>query len=472
MRPQDVAITPSDGAREPLLASSEASAAAKAASDIYWTKTCCFGVMTLVSMSYQFSEAPLLQLYENAICREFHTPGGRPKMFAEENRCETNSIRVQKELASITAIQVNLDTIIALVASVYMPSLLRTWGIRRMLQLNLIFHMAGQLWIYLMLGYRIFPVKLTWASSVTLAIASGPYMRLEMIFMILALVTPEDDRFETFTLGQMVVLVPDFLAKQSAAFLMERGIWLPLALGIACLTLAIVALFWNMPTEPAGEQTTGSALKPANIRTQFVLTVQVLLLSPAIFFLIMTFSFTNVFGQLMSGSTLLQVLKRKFGMSLGDASVIQSFSNLVSLPPLAVMYFFLRGWDTLHVCCVCAACMMIGLLLIGVAQSWIFVIAGFIFCATGQGFRMAARSELSLTKNVPKEDLPRLYILIFYMDMVGGGLFNAWVLAHAFNEGLDDGGMSLGLPLFVAVAEWFIVALIAISIQFLRNRPS
>lgn len=130
---------------------------------------------------------------------------------------------------------------------------------------------------------------------------------------------------------------------------------------------------------------------------------------------------------------------------------------------------------------------MVGLLLIGVAQSWIVVIlgktrflylclliltllSGFVFCAAGQGFRMAARSELSLTKNINKGDISRLYIIIFYMDMVGGGLFNAWVLARSFNEGLDHGGVSLGLPLFVAEAEWCIVALIVVIIKCLRNQ--
>ncbi|KAH6693362.1 hypothetical protein BKA61DRAFT_714311 [Leptodontidium sp. MPI-SDFR-AT-0119] len=467
MTPQDAA---SNDAREPLLTSRVSSPAAEAGPDKSWTKVCCFGVMVLVSISYQFSEAPLLQLYANSICKELQKPITFPKMFPEGSHCETDAIPVQKKLASITSKQVNLDTALALIASVYIPSLLRKWGIRQMLQLNLLFHVLGQLWIYLILGTQLLPVEWTWVSSLTLSIASGPYMRLEMLFMILALVTPEDERFSTFTLGQMVVLVPDFLAKGISASLMDRCIWYPLVLGLASSTFAVVALFWHMPIEPTEQQTTEDHPKPISILTQFVVTLKVLFSSPTNFFLIMTFSFTNIFGQLMSGSTLLQVLTRKFGMSLKYASVLQSSSNLVNLPPLAVMYFFPKDWDTLNVCCFCAACMMVGLLLIGVAQSWIVVILGFVFCAAGQGFRMAARSELSLTKNINKGDISRLYIIIFYMDMVGGGLFNAWVLARSFNEGLDHGGVSLGLPLFVAVAEWCIVALIVVIIKCLRNQ--
>ncbi|PVH76935.1 hypothetical protein DL98DRAFT_639652 [Cadophora sp. DSE1049] len=336
--------TGGDQTSVPLLASSKATA--KGAPDESWTK-----------------------LYENFICSEFSTPLGLSNMVSGEKHCKTDSIPVQKKLASVTSKQVNLDT--ALV------------------------------------GAQLVSVEWTWVSSLTLAVASGPYMRLEILFMILASVTPEDERFPTFTLGQMVVLVPNFLAKMASAYLMDKCIWYPLALGIGSLTLAIAALFWDMPIEPSGQQTTKGQFNLTTVRTQFGRTLRVFFTSGTIFFLIITFSFTNVFGQLMSGSTLLQVLTRKFGMSLKDAR--------------------------------------------------------FIFCAAGQGFRMAARSELSLTKNIPKENINKLYILIFYMDMIGGGLFNSWVLARSFNEGLDHGGLSLGLPLYIAVAEWSIVALIVIT---------
>tara|TARA_R110002060_G_scaffold37511_1_gene48634 strand:+ start:404 stop:724 length:321 start_codon:yes stop_codon:yes gene_type:complete len=85
---------------------------------------------------------------------------------------------------------------------------------------------------------------------------------------------------------------------------------------------------------------------------------------------------------------------------------------------------------------------------------------------------MAARSELSLAKNVPNESISHLYILIFYMDMIGGGLFNAWILARTFNEGLDHGGALIGLPLFVAVAEWYIVALIVVTAKGVQLQKS
>ncbi|KAG4444116.1 hypothetical protein IFR05_000345 [Cadophora sp. M221] len=345
MTPGDVV---NDEASEPLLTSIESIPASEAVPDESWTKVCCFGVMVLVSMSYQFSEAPLLQLYANAICKEFQNPVTFPNIFSEDSHCDTDAIPVQKKLASVTSKQVNFDTALAIIASVYMPSLLRKWGIRRMLQLNLLFHVLGQLWIYLVLGTQLFPVELTWASSLTLAVASGPYMRMEMLFMVLALVALEDERFSTFTLGQMVVLVPDFLAKGISASLMDRCIWYPLFLGLLCSTVAVVALFWHMPIEPVEPQPNEIHPKSTSILEQFMVTLKLFFFTPTNFFLILTFSFTNVFGQLMSGSTLLQVLTRKFGMSLKYASVLQSLSNLVNLPPLAVMYYFPKHWDTLN----------------------------------------------------------------------------------------------------------------------------
>ncbi|KAK0129467.1 hypothetical protein ONS96_000037 [Cadophora gregata f. sp. sojae] len=268
--------------------------------------------------------------------------------------------------------------------------------------------------------------------------------------------------------SKMVVLIPNFLAKMASAYLMDKCIWYPLTLAIGSLALAFAALNWKMPFEAPRQHNNGHFVV-RTLRTRFS-TLRVLFTSPKVFFLILTFSFTNVFGQLMSGSTLLQVLTRKFGMSLKDASKIQSLSNLVNLPPLALIYLFPTGWDNLNVCCFCASCSMVGLLLMGIAQSWEVVMVGFVFCAAGQGFRMAARSELSLTKNIQREDISSLYILIFYIDMIGGGFFNAWALARAFNESLDDGGFFLGLPLFVAVAEWYIVLLIVTTIKIVPHQ--
>ena len=108
----------------------------------------------------------------------------------------------------------------------------------------------------------------------------------------------------------------------------------------------------------------------------------------------------------------------------------------------------------------------------GISRHLLTSKSGFLFCAAGQGFRMAARSELSLAKNVLNENISHLYILIFYMDMIGGGLFNAWILARTFNEGLDQGGASIGLPIFVAVAEWCIVALIVITAKGIQLQKS
>ena len=55
---------------------------------------------------------------------------------------------------------------------------------------------------------------------------------------------------------------------------------------------------------------------------------------------------------------------------------MQSWSNLASLLPLTLMCYFPRNWDNLIICCSCAVCSMIGLLLIGLAKHWIIVIAG------------------------------------------------------------------------------------------------
>ena len=155
--------TGQDQATEPLLASKTATI--QVAADDHGTRLCCLGVMVLVSISYQFSDAPLLQLYGDSICSGIPASLSRPNMAAEERQCRFDPNQIEKKVALIMSKQVMLDTALgkfprprtrvrcayglALVASVYMPSLLRKWGLRRMLQLNLFFHIVGKLWIYL-----------------------------------------------------------------------------------------------------------------------------------------------------------------------------------------------------------------------------------------------------------------------------------------------------------------------------------
>ena len=129
------------------------------------------------------------------------------------------------------------------------------------------------------------------------------------------------NRFSTFTLGQTIVLVPDFLAKRISANLMNQTIWLPLALSIGSLILSILVVFWSAPTESTGQQSADYQLDLASVASQFCRSLRVLFTSRMIFFLIITFSFTNVFGQLMSGSIMLQVLKKKFGTEIPKVSI-------------------------------------------------------------------------------------------------------------------------------------------------------
>jgi len=102
---------------------------------------------------------------------------------------------------------------------------------------------------------------------------------------------------------------------------MNETIWLPLTLSIVSLMLAILVVFWIVPAESTGQQSTDYQLDLASVASQFCRTLRVLFKSRMIFFLIITFSFTNVFGQLMSGSIMLQVLKKKFGTEIPKVSV-------------------------------------------------------------------------------------------------------------------------------------------------------
>lgn len=145
--------------------------------------------------------------------------------------------------------------------------------------------------------------------------------------------------FTVFTLGQIIVLPPAFLARRLAAMLMVQGLWAPIALGLISLLLALT-IIWSMPFEvlptpsvdthqPEGldshdraKSDDGHVTEDSTLFRTIIQrnkkSFEVLCLSKSIFFLTCTFLVTSTFGQLMAGTVFLQYVEKQLGVDMAD----------------------------------------------------------------------------------------------------------------------------------------------------------
>src|SRR5882757_3620642 len=85
-------------------------------------------------------------------------------------------------------------------------------------------------------------------------------------------------------------------------------------------------------------------------------------------------------------------------------------------------------------------------------------IAGLIFCAFGQPFRIATRCALLYMTHSPGEDtITRLFSVITLVDMVSGTGVN-FLLTWVFTQSLKLEGIGVGLPFFLAALLLALVA--------------
>ncbi len=83
---------------------------------------------------------------------------------------------------------------------------------------------------------------------------------------------------------------------------------------------------------------------------------------------------------------------------------------------------------------------------------------------------MAIRSTLtSMIDRSEAGSITGLYIIFYYIDLVGGAFVN-FVLALTFSAGLQWGGQWTGLPLFFAAGMWFGVTAIVLFVKFSEKK--
>ena len=127
---------------------------------------CVFCLQFLINFSRYVIEVPLVRLFEITICNRYYQD-----VILDEKLCKLP--RIQGQLTAITGWRIFFDALPALITAIFYGRLADSHGRRLILFLSCLGSLCSIIWIVFVCYTRYaLPVKLVWASSIFLLLAS------------------------------------------------------------------------------------------------------------------------------------------------------------------------------------------------------------------------------------------------------------------------------------------------------------
>ncbi|KAF8243212.1 MFS general substrate transporter [Wilcoxina mikolae CBS 423.85] len=202
----------------------------------YATFLCAVLIVTLFIAMF-LSAAPQLRLIESIICSNYYRENGRG-IFNENGNIPEQYCVLLAIPYGVLADRYGRKIILVLV----------------LLGLTLYFS-----WILFVCWFAL-PIKLTWLSAAFLMLGGGMQMLVALILMILADVTPADQRTTAFFQLQACVLFAELVAPPLSSVLMSHNVWTPLLIALAIKVLVLL-IAYALP-ETRGQEI--ASTKPSN----------------------------------------------------------------------------------------------------------------------------------------------------------------------------------------------------------------
>ncbi|KAM0720139.1 hypothetical protein Q7P37_004275 [Cladosporium fusiforme] len=440
-------------------------------------------VLVLIQCGDEIAQSPQARIAEAIFCFRHYEVTDPSKLLADRAHVGPGAIGgVAEELCKIEAVQSQLSSLRG-----YQtffdggPSLLLAlpfgwaadkFGRRPLLFLGGLSFVLRTVWIQIVYWFwQSFDVRWVWASSLHgLMAGSGPVVSA-LLFVIVADVTPEEDRSRIFLRIGGVNLLSTVTMPLLSAWLMLYTPWIPSMIGTilqSCATVVIVAMPETLnyrqsaspiPTTPPTEvEQTPLETPPLNLPQPWLHELNnatsFLWADWRVPALVATFFIHLMLAD--SGPLQLQYVSTRYHLTFSEATTrltIRAVANIalffIVLP--AISKLLRERWNLsglradLWMSRVSMACWALGLLLFGVAPTIATAAVGMGVMALGYGSMFLIRSFL--TPLVPAHNVARLYSAISVVDTIGGMLGGPF-LASLFNRGLEVGGFAVGLPFY------------------------
>ncbi|KAF8537766.1 major facilitator superfamily domain-containing protein [Trichophaea hybrida] len=456
----------------------------------YATFLCAVLIVTLFIAVF-LSAAPQLRLIESIICSNYYRENDR-RIFNEngnipEQYCKVDSI--QEELAFLNGFQTLFSNIPGVLLAIPYGVLADRYGRKIILVLALLGLTLSFSWILFVCWFAL-PIKLTWLSAAFLMLGGGVQMLIALILMVLADVTPADQRTTAFFQLQACVLFAELVAPPLSSVLMSHNVWTPLLIALVIMVLVLLIacalpetrgleVANTEPSNSSGEEQEGderisrpnletSTRKNSNshrdIMTFLRQDINVTLLV-AIFLVITIGRQTTML--------LLQYVSKRYDWSLAKSSLLLSLRAgfnlalmLAGLPVLTSLIITKWKMSTterdLYISRTSACLVTLGFLGIAIAPNPSLMIIALIVDTLGSGFGASTRSLA--TTMVHPSNIGKLYTSIAVFDTLGA-LVGGPSMSLAFQWGIKLGGGWIGLPFLVLAILSTVVTVVVFMVR-------
>ncbi|EED22271.1 conserved hypothetical protein [Talaromyces stipitatus ATCC 10500] len=431
-------------------------------------------VLLIFDLSNYIAVVPQTAIYEEIVCRGYYSSEKLALGNPSGDKCKVEPI--QSEVALISGWRDTFDTI---------PENGPPW--------------SGWLFAQRCLGENclfphILPLRFMWFSGAFQLIGGGATSVASMIYVMAVDVCPPEHRTTAFSQITAAALISEFLSVQLSAWLMSISPWIPYLGSSSIFTIGLISLIVLIPetyipkseslivdTSTEEENLTSALGRPSWIVRLASRIGQLKNMLGAIFIwmrrnvpamlIISSFFIANIGKQ--TSVILLQYITQKFHWTFAQHNKAAFVISLRAAGNLLVLTILLptlseflarrahldRAAKDKRLSQISVVTVILGYLLIFVADSPVELSAEVILSALVSAFTVTARSTLSSL--VDQKYLATVYIglsVMAYSGIVAGGP----LLASSFRWGMKLGGFWIGLP-FIVAAGLYVVILLVIS---------
>ncbi|OBT65127.1 hypothetical protein VE03_04776 [Pseudogymnoascus sp. 23342-1-I1] len=452
------------------------------------------GVVFLINFGAFMMTMPSSRIYEDIICHHYYDSLSGPSHLSldtpiDEALCKVGP--VQAELATVIGGIFVTSSIPSLLLSVPYGILADRIGRKPVFILSVIgLELTEIFGLIICWWWRVFPLRLVWATPFTIIIGGGSAVTSAMLFATVADVAPADSRSQIFLIAMSGSLAAQVLGPIVASNLMVWSPWPPMLLGLAMIVVGGVCFLFVpeslhvRPTKPltmsapVSPRTTSPPRQPDSLLAVIKEHLHTLLHStsmlnstPAVL-LLSTFFLAVLAVQMVQLA--LRDISARFHWSLAQSGYLMSFraaidmTVLLAIIPVASHLLTRTRGPTLStrakdylLALLSAWAMVIGCTLLAVSPPLELVLTALAIFSLGSGFMGLTRALL--TELVPGEQIGSLYAAIGVVEILGS-IVGGPVLAKLYGIGLEWGGLWRGGPFgVVAVVGVYCIGALVVA---------
>jgi MFS family permease len=434
---------------------------------------------------------PQTQILEDAICDKYYHQKHPLPPAGPLSRCKVEPI--QKELSLIKGWQNSFDMMPGFITALPYATLAEKTGRRFIAALALLGFFASILWIqFICWKAHLFPLRLTWASSMALFIGGGGEVFHSMIFTMASDAVTQERRTTVFVVLGSLSYLAEITVTPIAVGLMLLDPWVPLltadAIMVALIALiALIALAFAIPeqqityqrlnSDADGEGVSSRVELPAfqaHAPTNWVVARHIFgnKTAVAVFLTLLMAS-----AQRSTNDLLLIYASKKFDWKIAQASVLAQVRGTMSLllsllilptaAYLVMKYFFSSPLETdVRLARYSTFLIAVGFIVLGTAPKPAFAIMGVGTVALGSGINGLCKS---IAVSLFDASTTAIVLSAVAMQQTVGAIIAGPLFSYLYAIGLGLGRTWIGLP-FVVLGALFLICCVGLSLGPIAQR--